>query len=409
MWLIEPSTFSPSAPAAEDSTAGPNLLCKALATRLASSAALSGTLSPAKSWRGRWKRAEWLRSLCGRICEPSTAAHGVESWISSLQASRAKAIALPESDCLPTTNAICGRTRLESFGSFPKVESASVSSSKTSSALWSPIGKEIAKPRYDGCSATWPRWGGMRNGVCFRRPPLVPVTGASGCSSWPTPDSNAMNDGQDPAENQARRERLKAKHGNGNGAGLTLGGAVAMWPTARAEDSESAGNHPGATDSLTGATSQWATPQAHDAGGGRSKKNWNDPRHGARCLVNEASNWPTPNATDDRNTSGGRGKETNPTLRIRVEQQWQTPEQACSLSSLLGPPIPDGPTSSATRRRLNPQFVSWLMGWPVLAESGFAFSETEWSTYKRRQLSALSSVRLVEAGESGLFDAGGAA
>jgi len=349
VWLIEPSTFSPSARAAVGSTVGPSSLSEALAMSLASYAALSGTLSPAKSWRGRWKRAAWLRSLCGRICEPSTAARGVESWISSLRASRAKATASRESDCSPTMSATSGRTRLESFGSFPKAGSASASSSKTSSDLWCPIGREIARPRYDGCSATWPRCGGMRNGVCFRRPPLEPVTDGSVCSSWPTPDSAAMNDGQDPAENQARRDRLKAKHGNGNGAGLTLGGAVAMW----------------------------ATPQAHDAGNGRSEKNWNDPKHGARCLVNEATNWPTPE-----------------------------PDRSPFLPQ--GPPIPDGQTSSATRRRLNPQFVSWLMGWPALAESGFAFSETEWLTFKRRQLSALSSVRLVEAGESGLFDAGGA-
>jgi hypothetical protein len=49
---------------------------------------------------------------------------------------------------------------------------------------------------------------------------------AAQIAPWPTPDAAAMNNGQDWDSNQARRDRLKAKHNNGNGAGLTLGGAA---------------------------------------------------------------------------------------------------------------------------------------------------------------------------------------
>ncbi|MEY2873826.1 MAG: hypothetical protein RLZZ373_1197, partial [Pseudomonadota bacterium] len=57
-------------------------------------------------------------------------------------------------------------------------------------------------------------------------------------SGWPTPDAALMNDGADPVKHQQRRERLKAKWGNGNGAGLPLGQAVhlAGWPTALETD-----------------------------------------------------------------------------------------------------------------------------------------------------------------------------
>jgi hypothetical protein len=42
-------------------------------------------------------------------------------------------------------------------------------------------------------------------------------------AGWPTPDAQAMNVGADPEKHMARLALLKEKHGNGNGAGLTLG------------------------------------------------------------------------------------------------------------------------------------------------------------------------------------------
>ena len=55
----------------------------------------------------------------------------------------------------------------------------------------------------------------------------------AGLCGWPTPDAGAMNDGQTWESNQARRDRLAAKHGNGNGAGLTVAAAATAcgWPT----------------------------------------------------------------------------------------------------------------------------------------------------------------------------------
>lgn len=52
------------------------------------------------------------------------------------------------------------------------------------------------------------------------------------CAGWATPDVQAMNVFADPAKHQQRRDRLKAKHGNGNGAGNPLGQMVhlAGWP-----------------------------------------------------------------------------------------------------------------------------------------------------------------------------------
>ena len=52
---------------------------------------------------------------------------------------------------------------------------------------------------------------------------------------WPTAAATMPNDSEDPRAWLAREEVLKAKHNNGNGAGMPLAVAVklAQWPTAR--------------------------------------------------------------------------------------------------------------------------------------------------------------------------------
>ena len=62
-------------------------------------------------------------------------------------------------------------------------------------------------------------------------------------AGWPTPDAAAMNVAADPVKHQERRDRLKARHGNGNGAGLPIGQAVhlAGCPTPQSSDGSGGG------------------------------------------------------------------------------------------------------------------------------------------------------------------------
>lgn len=53
---------------------------------------------------------------------------------------------------------------------------------------------------------------------------------------WPTPNASVANDGEKPATWLARREKLKEKRVNGNGAGMPLSIAVQLWPTPAARD-----------------------------------------------------------------------------------------------------------------------------------------------------------------------------
>ena len=201
-------------------------------------------------------------------------------------------------------------------------------------------------------------------------------------SSWPTATV-------DDAKSSGSRAYSTE---SGRHPGTTLTDAIRMWPTARAEDSESCGNHPDAMDSLTGATRNWATPNAHD---GRRSGSDAASTQGAN-LKRDAENWATPQAHDNH---GGKSSEQIEAMRLKNGsgvrnlnedvQIWQTPgtdsfrtrrgerkdeigldQQARFFHDLLpAPMIPDGPLSSkpdrTSRRRLNPRFVEWLMGFPI--------------------------------------------
>ena len=63
-------------------------------------------------------------------------------------------------------------------------------------------------------------------------------TSGSGCGGWPTPDASVMNDGESMESFEARREALKAKGINGNGAGrpLAIAAQMAGWATPTGQD-----------------------------------------------------------------------------------------------------------------------------------------------------------------------------
>lgn len=111
-WLLVPSITSASAPGLADSTWPLASRCRLLAA----SATSKGKQAPWQSWLRGCKTNPSIRLLSGLISEPSTAALGVESWISSLRASRARGTPSPESVNSNATSETCGRTSGECFG-----------------------------------------------------------------------------------------------------------------------------------------------------------------------------------------------------------------------------------------------------------------------------------------------------
>ena len=143
-------------------------------------------------------------------------------------------------------------------------------------------------------------------------------------SGWPTPDAQAMNLDADPDKHMERLERLREKHNNGNGAGLTLGIAakIAGWHTPTAGDHNRGGYQYDKHDktkprlSNLGLMTGWATPQARDWKGGRTSQETRDKN--SRPL-NEQAHGATFNGS---------------------------------------------PAQTEGRGQLNPDFTRWLMGYP---------------------------------------------
>lgn len=161
----------------------------------------------------------------------------------------------------------------------------------------------------------------------------------------------------------------------------------------------------------------WTTPQAHDIsprGSGQKPT----AAAGNACLARDAMNWPTPSAMQDTKGDADTGAIER---RISLGKQLALAHIARSFShpapqtSTAGlPPSQWRPTSrrllrSATshvalvslrrwlrrgnwrKRRLNPSFVEWLMGWP----SGHALcacSATAYALWRRDMRGALSAL-----------------
>lgn len=216
---------------------------------------------------------------------------------------------------------------------------------------------------------------------------------------WPTPNAMALNNGELPETWRARQAKLLEKGYNGNGAGVPLAIAaqesMALWPTARGEDAESAGNHPGATDSLTGATKRWATPNAKTANDSQTHRSGD--RSDELLLTGQAKAWATPRQSDWRS-----GEVSD---AVYEKNARPLTEQANRFPSGLQDQMigPGGKPFSLGGRTLRPQlsalFVEWLMlgpdglGWTCVCAPGpiaFADSETLSSLPRPKRRSGFS-------------------
>lgn len=296
MWLSLPPVFSPSAPVMAESTSALDSLCRALAQ----SVTWKGKLRRPESWRRVLRTAPWTMRLFGRICEPSTGARGVASWISSLRVIRANRSALPANVKVKKILATCGRT------------------SRASSASVSPSGSS---------SKTWP-----------------------GISNW---DFDKSPGNYDAWAIAARRDSLQRR----KSARRIDGSACLLWPTSRAEDAESCGNHPGSNDSLSGVIRNWHTPTGEDnkTDGPKSLARYGTPAMKTRDqrLRVQVRAWKTPHGmggTDRHGKTAGGGGEF-----AKQAMSWRTPDASRSG----GNKTPAVVTASGTMLSLKTQAIHW--------------------------------------------------
>ncbi len=265
------------------------------------------------SWRG-WQARRWSQRLYGPgTLRMSDGSAGLAQWIASWRDSLASRTPWPADAKEPTTPDGFGRQSPSAFAWFDPESSCW----KTSPGC-DLLGECLPY------SQTWPRSGSVSNGTACERPTWARPISGSGFSSWPTSRST---DGSKGGPNQ-----------RGSSGDLMLPSAAANWATPRANDSETRGTVA---------------------------------ERSAQELVSMAQNWPTPASRDQKGENSmahmirADGRTDGRTGKNHADQ---LPNFVMLHFSLRDPMMTDGQKSSqqdqTSRRRLNPQFVDWLMGWP---------------------------------------------
>ena len=404
------------------------------------------------SWRG-WQTRPWSALLFGSATFATwTAAHYVVTSISSPPASPAQTSASPVSE--PGSREIdpaCGERLCDS----PTKPERPTSSSRTSlpfarleAGTWTiPQGTLFAPSAL--YLETWPRSGSMRSGCAYERPTWAPRTGGIGGSAWPTATSRDSKDGAcadanvetnallgravtrwptprtitGGAESAERKQEL----GREESGGGDLQAAATLWPTPQVGTGENShgqisGDFRNRMEDLL---SKWQTPRAgvHDSPGPHTSRGevdalepqaqlWQTPatdsfrsRGGDRReemgLDQQSRFWPTPAASV---INDGEGPETFDARRERLRELGingngaglMLPVEAVRFHrvrviSTAGVELSPTDLSTSQRRRLNPAFVCWLMGFPwwwTRAEPiSFAAAEMQsWLCRQRRLL-----------------------
>ena len=247
---------------------------------------------------------------------------------------------------------------------------------------------------------TLPPAGTMRSGIVYPQPPLVPRTSGTGSSSspaFPTPSAT------EPGFNPDTRHPVD-KHGNppthpnqrwydpktGRLMQKGLPQVAKLWPTPKSSISGpdyARVNRPrsGGDDLATAAarwpTNQrlWRTPQATDGdhGGPHARDSG-----GGLHLSAQVHKWPTPTAQDAKNCAGPSQWDRNSDPLNVAVQRWPTPttsdasgggnRNSAGSKAHAGVSLTDacltGDSStprSVVSGQLNPQWVGWLMGFPI--------------------------------------------
>lgn len=299
-----------------------------------------------QSWQRAWNKTPWIKRLYGRIYEPSMANRGVASWIASLRAIHVSPLALQASSSATKTQDTSGQM------SFAWCEKSTrpCASSKTS--------QDIYDWDSNKSTMTFEAWVTALRQACSLRRKSVHLINGSDCSSWPTARVSSANA---PCQSEIAkgdpRRRLEV--------------SVVTWATPNTMDHlpprspEAMERMLGPEGARAGRTRpsnlreqiMWLTPRAQET---EEKQETFLKRNGdrtGRCfgsLSAQAKVWPTVTTQDAKNNAGPSQFRRN-TKPLNVE--------ACLHSRSS----PQGQQENGTESQkvLNPQFVEWLMGWPI--------------------------------------------
>jgi hypothetical protein len=298
----------------------------------APSSQLSVMPTPHKFWRSDKTIESSDHSRFGLTSQVLTDDHGAELLMSYLAASRARTSARPARAPESTASAAgyggtCG-------GLFATYSHASCG--------WKTVQFSLLEDSTEFLE-TWPRWGSMRNGESFlRKIPALPTR-----------------------ENVSGFLRGEIHATNGK-----------LWPTPTVHGNH---NQPGASPNagwgLSSAVKQWPTPTASLGSKGGLVTERKGREGGTLIEAVSARMWATPLARDWRSgkaSSATHGKNSRPlSEQVVMDRLFPTPTAGSTHSA--GTMQEWGGSNNWVRKedpdlasgQLNPEWVEWLMGWPI--------------------------------------------
>lgn len=206
------------------------------------------------------------------------------------------------------------------------------------------------------------------NRFVFQLSPLARLTAATDSGLLPTTNASVANDGEEPETWLARREILKAKKINGNGAGMPLSIAVRMLPTVRG----SSGNGTSAAEVAaknpknrleTEIAMMLPTPTARDFRSPDKPESGNFQRKIAEGrtidLNSTIAMLPTPSAGDEKDRGWQwNGSRTGKVLSLPGAVK--AIQEDNDLDETDDEYIP----GKSPGHKLQPAFAAWMMGFP---------------------------------------------
>lgn len=290
---------------------------------------LSGSPTPKPClWHDKTMEHSRL-SRFGMTCKPLTEPHGAALLTWWLEDSRAKTYPWQGGgQALTESAAECGTTWPASLARY---DPASHSLKTAQHSLIEDL---------TGCSVTLPRWGSMRNGACYQQPMWGRITTGNVSGFWATPAASDATRGGTITPNMTGQSLVQMVN------------TPTTWPTPQARDYRS-GDAPDSPRAIRKQAAGWS-PNLNDVVlwptptvCGNNNRKGSSPKAGDG-LATAVTMWPTATATAYKGWSPNHNRaDTDDRLDYSVERQGYQPGQQT-------PPM-----------RLNPNWVEWLMGWPI--------------------------------------------